>query len=153
MKPLKYQLWFNEKLVGTNASSDWVITQHESRQFRVRIWHLATELGLWPPLSSVCFHLPLGISKFGVCFFQQALESKLASCRNFVWDQSPNRGTLPSAQNGNHSIKDNNDNRMSNANLPQYDKGSVKHFNRLALCIAEVTNVTVKYYLWKFSQI
>lgn len=55
-----------------------------------------------------------------------ALESKLASCRNFVWDQSPNRGTLPSAQNGNHSIKDNNDNRMSNANLPQYDKGLAK---------------------------
>ncbi|XP_051876787.1 nuclear distribution protein nudE homolog 1 [Pristis pectinata] len=55
-----------------------------------------------------------------------ALESKLASCRNFVWDQSPNRGTLPSAQNGNHTIKDNNDNRMSNANLPQYDKGLAK---------------------------
>ncbi|XP_041062581.1 nuclear distribution protein nudE homolog 1 isoform X2 [Carcharodon carcharias] len=52
-----------------------------------------------------------------------ALESKLASCRNFVWDQSPNRATLPSTQNGNCSIKDSNDNRVSNANLPQYDKG------------------------------
>ncbi|XP_078097032.1 nuclear distribution protein nudE homolog 1 isoform X2 [Mustelus asterias] len=52
-----------------------------------------------------------------------ALESKLASCRNFVWDQSPNRTILPSAQNGNCTIKDSNDNRVSNANLPQYDKG------------------------------
>ncbi|XP_048408257.1 nuclear distribution protein nudE homolog 1 isoform X1 [Stegostoma tigrinum] len=55
-----------------------------------------------------------------------ALESKLASCRNFVWDQSPNRATLSSTQNGNCAIKDNNDNRVSNANLPQYDKGLAK---------------------------
>ncbi|XP_069761775.1 nuclear distribution protein nudE homolog 1 isoform X2 [Narcine bancroftii] len=55
-----------------------------------------------------------------------ALESKLASYSNFAWDQSPNRGTLPTAQNGNHAVKDSNDNRMSNANLPQYDKGLAK---------------------------
>ncbi|XP_038676011.1 nuclear distribution protein nudE homolog 1 isoform X1 [Scyliorhinus canicula] len=55
-----------------------------------------------------------------------ALESKLASCRNFVWVQSPNRATLPSTPNGNCTIKDSNDNRVTNTNLPQYDKGLAK---------------------------
>uniref|UniRef100_V9KXD2 Nuclear distribution protein nudE-like 1-like protein n=1 Tax=Callorhinchus milii TaxID=7868 RepID=V9KXD2_CALMI len=49
-----------------------------------------------------------------------ALESKLASCRNFVWDQSPTR---PSAQFGNSTMKDNNDNRLHKVGVTQYDKG------------------------------
>ncbi|XP_067859328.1 nuclear distribution protein nudE homolog 1 [Heptranchias perlo] len=72
-----------------------------------------------------------------------ALESKLASCRNFVWDQSPSRASLPSTQNGNRTIKDSNDNRVPNANLPQYDKGLAKRLEFGALASKVCAQATV----------
>ncbi|KAJ1097051.1 hypothetical protein NDU88_002180 [Pleurodeles waltl] len=53
-----------------------------------------------------------------------ALESKLASCRNFVYDQSPSRASLSMSNRVNHS-RDSNENRL-NANVPLYDKGLAK---------------------------
>ncbi|XP_078519317.1 nuclear distribution protein nudE homolog 1-like isoform X2 [Lissotriton helveticus] len=51
----------------------------------------------------------------------EALESKLASCRNFVYDQSPSRASLSMSNRVNHS-RDSNENRL-NANVPLCDKG------------------------------
>ncbi|XP_012587333.1 PREDICTED: nuclear distribution protein nudE homolog 1 isoform X2 [Condylura cristata] len=51
-----------------------------------------------------------------------ALESKLASCRNFVYDQSPNRTSGPASGRGGKS-RDGGDRRPGSASVPLGDKG------------------------------
>ncbi|XP_069503225.1 nuclear distribution protein nudE homolog 1 [Ambystoma mexicanum] len=54
-----------------------------------------------------------------------ALESKLASCRNFVYDQSPSRTSLSMSMRVNQS-RDGNENILNIANMPLCDKGLAK---------------------------
>ncbi|XP_069876390.1 nuclear distribution protein nudE homolog 1 isoform X2 [Dipodomys merriami] len=51
-----------------------------------------------------------------------ALESKLASCRNFMYDQSPNRTSGPASGRGSKS-RDSGDRRPSSASVPLGEKG------------------------------
>ncbi|XP_042554128.1 nuclear distribution protein nudE homolog 1 isoform X2 [Dipodomys spectabilis] len=51
-----------------------------------------------------------------------ALESKLASCRNFMYDQSPNRTSGPASGRGNKS-RDSGDRRPGSASGPLGEKG------------------------------
>uniref|UniRef100_A0A8D2JMP8 NudE neurodevelopment protein 1 n=1 Tax=Sciurus vulgaris TaxID=55149 RepID=A0A8D2JMP8_SCIVU len=51
-----------------------------------------------------------------------ALESKLASCRNFVYDQSPNRTGGPASGRGSKN-RDSGDRRTSGTSVPLGDKG------------------------------
>nr|XP_008256015.2 nuclear distribution protein nudE homolog 1 isoform X3 [Oryctolagus cuniculus] len=51
-----------------------------------------------------------------------ALESKLASCRNFVYDQSPNRTSGPAPGRGSRS-RDGGDRRSGSTSVPLGDKG------------------------------
>ncbi|XP_014351050.1 nuclear distribution protein nudE homolog 1 [Latimeria chalumnae] len=53
-----------------------------------------------------------------------ALESKLASCRNFVNDQTPSKTKASSSAN--IAMRDGNENRLHNASVPSYDKGLIK---------------------------
>uniref|UniRef100_A0A8C5K6V8 NUDE domain-containing protein n=1 Tax=Jaculus jaculus TaxID=51337 RepID=A0A8C5K6V8_JACJA len=57
-----------------------------------------------------------------------ALESKLASCRNFVYDQSPSWTSGPASGRGNKS-RDSSDRRPSGTSVPLGDKGSVPLMN------------------------
>ncbi|KAF6125950.1 nudE neurodevelopment protein 1 [Phyllostomus discolor] len=54
-----------------------------------------------------------------------ALESKLASCRNFVYEQSPNRASGPPSGRGSKN-RDGSDRRPSSTGVPLGDKGSGK---------------------------
>ncbi|XP_043945103.1 nuclear distribution protein nudE homolog 1 isoform X2 [Protopterus annectens] len=55
-----------------------------------------------------------------------ALESKLATCRNFVYEQSPTRiNSSPSTRAGSVTV-DSNENRLHNIKIPSCDKGSSK---------------------------
>ncbi|XP_012866657.1 PREDICTED: nuclear distribution protein nudE homolog 1 [Dipodomys ordii] len=58
------------------------------------------------------------------CFgaWGSALESKLASCRNFMYDQSPNRTSGPASGRGSKS-RDSGDRRPSSASVPLGEKG------------------------------
>ncbi|XP_074136723.1 nuclear distribution protein nudE homolog 1 [Sminthopsis crassicaudata] len=51
-----------------------------------------------------------------------ALESKLASCRNFVYDQSPNRASVASSGRG-IKTRDGSDKRPSSTSVPLGEKG------------------------------
>ncbi|KAB1263446.1 Nuclear distribution protein nudE-like protein 1 [Camelus dromedarius] len=51
-----------------------------------------------------------------------ALESKLASCRNFVYDQSPNRPSGPASGRGSKN-RDGGDRRAGSTSVPLGDKG------------------------------
>ncbi|XP_048188908.1 nuclear distribution protein nudE homolog 1 isoform X2 [Perognathus longimembris pacificus] len=51
-----------------------------------------------------------------------ALESKLASCRNFMYDQSPNRTSGPASGRGSKS-RDSGDRRPGGTSMPLGDKG------------------------------
>ncbi|XP_073915725.1 nuclear distribution protein nudE homolog 1 isoform X4 [Castor canadensis] len=51
-----------------------------------------------------------------------ALESKLASCRNFVYDQSPNRTSGPASGRGSKN-RESGDRRPSGTSVPLGDKG------------------------------
>uniref|UniRef100_A0A8C6RU40 NUDE domain-containing protein n=1 Tax=Nannospalax galili TaxID=1026970 RepID=A0A8C6RU40_NANGA len=53
-----------------------------------------------------------------------ALESKLASCRNFVYDQSPSRTSGPTSGRGSKN-RDGGDRRPSGTSMALGDKGSV----------------------------
>ncbi|KAM4820263.1 nuclear distribution protein nudE homolog 1 isoform 3-T3 [Thomomys bottae] len=54
-----------------------------------------------------------------------ALESKLASCRNFMYDQSPNRTSGPASGRGSKN-RDSGDRRPSSASVPLGDKGEIR---------------------------
>uniref|UniRef100_A0A286XPY3 NudE neurodevelopment protein 1 n=1 Tax=Cavia porcellus TaxID=10141 RepID=A0A286XPY3_CAVPO len=55
-----------------------------------------------------------------------ALESKLASCRNFVYDQSPNRMSGPASGRGSKNRDGSGGDRRTSGNgVPLGDKGSV----------------------------
>ncbi|XP_001374895.1 nuclear distribution protein nudE homolog 1 isoform X1 [Monodelphis domestica] len=51
-----------------------------------------------------------------------ALESKLASCRNFVYDQSPNRASVASSGRG-IKTRDGSDKRLNSTSAPLGEKG------------------------------
>ncbi|XP_043945104.1 nuclear distribution protein nudE homolog 1 isoform X3 [Protopterus annectens] len=57
-----------------------------------------------------------------------ALESKLATCRNFVYEQSPTRiNSSPSTRAGSVTV-DSNENRLHNIKIPSCDKGLPSEF-------------------------
>uniref|UniRef100_A0A8C2YS05 NudE neurodevelopment protein 1 n=1 Tax=Chinchilla lanigera TaxID=34839 RepID=A0A8C2YS05_CHILA len=60
-----------------------------------------------------------------------ALESKLASCRNFVYDQSPNRTSGLASGRGSKNRDGGGDRRTSSSGVPLGDKGSVPHLATL----------------------
>ncbi|XP_019521637.1 PREDICTED: nuclear distribution protein nudE homolog 1 isoform X3 [Hipposideros armiger] len=61
-------------------------------------------------------------SRLSLCMFNKALESKLASCRNFVYEQSPNRTSGPTSGRGSKN-RDGGDRRPSSTSVPLGDKG------------------------------
>uniref|UniRef100_A0A4W2FVA9 NudE neurodevelopment protein 1 n=1 Tax=Bos indicus x Bos taurus TaxID=30522 RepID=A0A4W2FVA9_BOBOX len=58
-----------------------------------------------------------------------ALESKLASCRNFVYDQSPGRASGPASGRGSKN-RDSVDRRPGGSNVPLGDKGTFRKLNQ-----------------------